>query len=123
LKSRSDVIVVGYIAEEDKDSKGQLELLAKTMHPEYVFGIINDSMLAEFECINMPGVAVYRISNGEKTNLPLVRDMDKMVAYLRKTARPLIVDLAFELLEGLLDVSRERTKTQSYPRTLTNRLL
>ena len=112
FKRTNDVVVVGYIAAEDKDSTGQFELLAKTMHPEYLFGITNDSALAKSERIDMPGVAVYKISNGEKNTLALVDDMDKMVINLKKTARPLIVDLAFELHEGLLDVSRQQTKSR-----------
>lgn len=112
FKRSSEAVVVGYIAAEDKDSKGQYELLAETMHPEYVFGITNDSALAKSECIDMPGVAVYKISDGEKNTLPVVDDMDRMVTNLRKTARPLIVNLASELHEGLLDVSRKQTKTR-----------
>jgi hypothetical protein len=101
----SDVVAVRYIVAEDKDSKGQFELLAKTMHPEYVFGITNDSAPAKFERIHMPRVAVYKVSDGEKNTLPLMDDTDEMVINLRKTARPLIIDFAFGLHEGLLDVS------------------
>ncbi len=36
--------------------------------------------------------------------------MEKMVANLKKTARPLIVDLAAELHESLSDVSREQAE-------------
>lgn len=112
FKRSSDVVAVGYIAAEDNDSKGHFELLAKTMHPEYVFGITDDSALAKLEGIDMPGVAVYKLSDGEKNSLPLMDDMDEMVANLRKTARPLIVDLASEIHEGLLDVSRQQMETR-----------
>lgn len=112
FKRSSDVVAVGYIAAEDKDSKGLFELLAKTMHPEYVFGITDDSALAKLEDIDMPGVAVYKVSDGEKNTLPLMDDVAEMVANLRKTARPLIVDLASERHEGLLDVSRQQMETR-----------
>lgn len=112
FKRSGEVVVVGYIAARDKDSKRLFELLAKTMHPEYVFAITNDSALAKSERIDMPRVTEHKISNGEKNTLPLVDDMDKMVTSLRKIARPLIVDLAPELHESLLDVSRKQTKTR-----------
>lgn len=110
LKRSSDVVAVGYIAAEAKDSKRQFELLAKTMHPEYVFGITSDSVLAKLEGIDMPEVAVYKVSDGEKNTLPLMDDMDEIVANLRKIARPLIVGLASELHKGILDVSWQQTE-------------
>ena len=99
--------MVGYIAAEDEDLQGEFELLAKTMHPEYVFGIAQDAALAELERIEIPAVAVYKSSDGELSTLSLMDDMEKLVANLRKTARPLIIDLVSELHEALLDVSQQ----------------
>ena len=117
FKMSSDVVVVGYIAAEDADSIGRFELLAKTIHPDYVFGITNDTTLAESEHIRMPGVAVYKSSYGEKNTLPLVDNMDGMITNLRKTARPLIINLAFGNHESLLDVS---LKMKHKPELLVN---
>ena len=75
------------------------------MHPEYVFGVTDDSALAKLERIDIPGIAVYKVADGEANTLPLIDDMDDMIDNLRMIARPLIVDLAHELHEGLLDVS------------------
>lgn len=108
FKKSSEVVVVGYVAAEDKASKELFELLAKTVHPEYVFGITDDSALARLEGVDVPGVAVYKASDGEKNTLPLENDMDEMVADLRKSARPLIVDLVYELHDNLLDVCRQQ---------------
>jgi len=105
FKQSSDVVVVGYVADEDTDSNAQFESLAKKMHPEYVFGITDDSTLAKYEDINVPGVAVYKPFDEEKDNLPLIPDIDQMITNLRKTARPLIIEVAPETHEDFLEVS------------------
>jgi protein disulfide-isomerase A1 len=105
FRRSSDVVAVGYIAAEDDRSKEKFGLLAQRMHPEYVFGVTDDSALADLERIDIPGIAVYKVADGETNTLPLIDDMDDMIDNLRMTARPLIVDLAHELHEGLLDVS------------------
>src|ERR1700761_5862165 len=51
FKKNSDVVVVGYVAADDEDSKAGFEALAKSMHPEYLFGVTNDPALADSECI------------------------------------------------------------------------
>jgi protein disulfide-isomerase A1 len=105
FKESSDVVVVGYVGSKDSGPQGQFELLAKTMHPEYLFGITNDSALAKSEHIDMPGVAIYSTYDGGKHALSLVDDVNEMATALRKSARPLIIDLTFELHDGYLDVS------------------
>jgi hypothetical protein len=118
FKRGGDAVAVGYIAAEDKESKRQFELLAKTIHPEYVFGFSDDPKLAKAEGIEMPRVVVYKDSDAEKNNLSLTDDLDDMVANLRFNARPLIVDLVFEIHEDLLDVSWQRAEPEGNQRVL-----
>ena len=110
FKNSSDAVVVGYIAAEDSSSKGQFELLASTMHPEYVFGISNDLTLAKLEQAYVPGLVVYIENDKERTALPLMDDLDEMVVNVRKAARPLIVDLVLEVHKNLLDVSGKQAE-------------
>ena len=110
FKNSSDAVVVGYIAAEDGSSKGQFELLASTMHPEYVFGVSNDLTLAKLEQVNVPGIVVYTENDNERNALPLMGDLDEMVANVRKAARPLIVDLVLEVHKNLLDVSGKQAE-------------
>ena len=103
----SAVVIVAYIATNDAGSREIYTTLAKLMHPEFVFGITNDSSLLQAGQTNLP-VAVYKSFGEELKFVHLVDDNHKMAMSLRKAAQPLIIDLTIELHEDFLDVSYKK---------------
>ncbi|KAH6002293.1 hypothetical protein HBI84_087160 [Parastagonospora nodorum] len=104
FKSSCDAVVVGYTGLEDPVSTAQFESLAKSMHPELVFGVTDDSALAQAEGIKTPAIVVYNNAADERGALPVTGDIDELKANIRKAALPLIVNLYPEIHEDLLDM-------------------
>jgi protein disulfide-isomerase A1 len=106
FKSSCDAVVVGYTGLEDPVSTAQFESLAKSMHPELVFGVTGDAALAQAEGVKTPAIVVYNNAADERGALPITGDLDELKGKIRKAALPLIVDLYPEIHEDLLDVSK-----------------
>lgn len=103
--SSSEVVVIAYISSEDAASTARFEALAKTLHPEVVFGMIDDADLARAENVTAPMVVVHNNSTDERCVLPLTADGEDMKASIRRAALPLVVELYPEIHDDLLDVS------------------
>lgn len=111
FKSSCDVVVVGYTDLEDHTSTAHFESLATAMHPELVFGVTDNTALAEAEGVNTPVLVVYNNAAHERRALPITSDTDQLKANLRKAALPLMVELYTEIHDNLLDVSKSLIST------------
>jgi hypothetical protein len=105
FKNSCNVVIVGYNVFDDSTTTAQFESLAKSMHPEFVFGITDDLALARVEEVYAPALVVYNNAADERCVLPIISDLDLLKAGIRKAALPLIVDLYPEIHDDLLDVS------------------
>jgi hypothetical protein len=105
FKNSCNVVIVGYTVFEDSNTTAKFESLAKSMHPELVFGITDDLALARAEDIHAPALVIYNNTANERCVLPNTSDLDQLKAGIRKAALPLIVDLYPEIHDDLLDVS------------------
>jgi hypothetical protein len=114
FKSSNDVVVVGYLTPDDKDSHEALSSLAEAMRADYLFGITHDSALANAEQVDMPGIAMYKAFDEGKKVLHLAHDIDQMSASLRAAARPLVIDFVSELHEDYLDVSQRNYRARQW---------
>jgi protein disulfide-isomerase A1 len=114
FKSSNDVVVVGYLTPDDKDSHEAFSSLAEAMRADYLFGITNDSALAKAEQVDMPGIAIYKAFDEGKKVLHLAHDIGQMSASLRAAARPLVIDFVSELHEDYLDVSQRNYRARKW---------
>jgi hypothetical protein len=98
-------VIIGYTDPENSTATTQFEALANAMHPEFVFGITDDTALAQADSVHAPAIVVCNNTADEGCVLPITGDLDELQASIRKASLPVIIDLHHEIHEDLLDVS------------------
>lgn len=104
FKRCSEVVVVGYTGSGDFTVSARFEALAKALHPEVVFGVIDDAENPLEEDISASVMVIYNNGADERSLLPIIEDHEEMKASIRSAALPLVVDLYHETHGDLLDV-------------------
>ncbi|KIX98210.1 uncharacterized protein Z520_06290 [Fonsecaea multimorphosa CBS 102226] len=98
LKSKSDVVVVGFFAPGDKDSREAFTSVAEALHEDYLFGITGDEDLARREQIAVPGIVLYKNFDEKKNILEMPSyDSRAISAFVKAASTPLVADFHPEL--------------------------
>jgi len=75
FKKANGVVVIGYLATDDKESHEKVLSLANAMRDDFLFGITSDEALANLERVSFPSLAVYKSFDDESrvsSNLPMI---------------------------------------------------
>ena len=105
FRAANDVVVIGFLAAEDRKSHDLFTILAMDLRDNFLFGVTSDETLAETEQIKTPSIVVYKTFEEEKNVLELSDDSNVMIALVKTASRPLIVEFRPELHDGYFDVS------------------
>jgi protein disulfide-isomerase A1 len=105
LRSKSDVVVVGYFASDDTFSHDAFTSVAEAMHEDYVFGITSDDTLAAREQINIPGIALYKTFDEEKNTFGPSHNVQAISTFIRAAGKPLTPEFHPEVYNRYVDVS------------------
>lgn len=101
----SEVVVVGYTAQNDDSSTQILEAVAEALHNEYLFGTVHDEVLARQEQVEMPGVVVYKDFDEGKKVLDGIASIDSVTNFVRNSAVPLVIEFLPETPRNVQNVS------------------
>jgi protein disulfide-isomerase A1 len=74
IKSIGSAVVVGAFLPGDDDSLEAFTSVAKTLHEDYIFGVLHDNLLAETEQISIPGITLYKAFDQERITLEPTSD-------------------------------------------------
>jgi protein disulfide-isomerase A1 len=103
FKTADKVVVVAYIAADDKASNETFTALAEANRDTYLFGGVNDAAVAEAEGIKAPAVVVYKsfdegknVFDGEKF------DQEAINEFVKASATPLIGEVGPETYSGYM---------------------
>lgn len=103
FKTADKVVVVAYIAADDKASNETFTALAEANRDTYLFGGVNDAALAEAEGVKAPAVVVYKsfdegkaVYDGEKF------DQDSINEFVKTAATPLVGEVGPETYSGYM---------------------
>jgi protein disulfide-isomerase A1 len=104
FKKANKVVIIGYLSPDDHESYEAFTSLAKDMKDDFLFGMTSDQSLIQTEKVKIPSLVVYKNFDEEKRIFHSMDDCTSMAAFVKESARPLIVEFLPELHEGYFNV-------------------
>ncbi|OAA42977.1 protein disulfide-isomerase [Beauveria brongniartii RCEF 3172] len=103
FKTADKVVVVAYIAEDDKTSADVFQTVAEKYRNEYLFGSVADAALAEAEDVKAPAVVLYKsFDEGKAIFKGKKFDADAIEEFAKNAATPLIGEIGPETYAGYM---------------------
>lgn len=96
FKKADKVVIVAYIAADDKASNETFTKTAEKLRDNYPFGASNDAALAEAEGVTAPAVVVYKSFDEGKAVFKEKFDVEAIEKFAKTAATPLIGEVGPE---------------------------
>ncbi|PFH62554.1 hypothetical protein XA68_13136 [Ophiocordyceps unilateralis] len=102
FKTADKVVVIAYIAADDKASNETFTTLANNLRDEYMFGGVNDDALAEAEGVKFPSVVLYKSFDEGKNNFEGKFEAEALEKFIKTSATPLVGEVGPETYAGYM---------------------
>jgi len=97
FKTSDKVVIVAYLAEDDKTSNETYTALAEKLRDTYLFGGVNDAAVAAAEGVKAPALVLYKQFDEGKAIFPGAKlDADEIEKFAKTAATPLIGEVGPE---------------------------
>ncbi|KAG6054857.1 hypothetical protein E4U17_003403 [Claviceps sp. LM77 group G4] len=90
FKTADKVVVVAYIAADDKASNETFASVAESLRDEYLFGGVNDAAVAEAEGVKFPSIVLYKDFDEGKNIFKEKFEVEAIQKFTKTAATPLI---------------------------------
>ena len=107
FKTLDQVVVVAYLAEDDKASNQTFTAIAEDLRDEYLFGGTNDPELAKSEGVDQPGIALYKEFDEKKDVFTSKFEDDTVREFIKTSSTPLVGVVGPETYSGYMSVCSE----------------
>lgn len=122
FKTTDKVVVVAFIAADDKASNQTFTALAESLRDEYIFGASNDASLAKAEGVKQPGIVLYKDFDEGKATFDKAFDEDGISKFIKTASTPLVGEVGPETYASYMGV-RTILKSTSKRNTNCSRLV
>lgn len=117
FKSMDKITIVGYFAEDDKESAEAYTSFAKSQRDNYLFGSSHDVSLASAEGVKQPSIILYKDFDEKKATYDGAVDAEPLLSWVKTASTPLVGEVGPETYSGYITVScRYPTHRPSYCR-------
>ncbi|KAF4587668.1 protein disulfide isomerase [Ophiocordyceps camponoti-floridani] len=96
FKTADKVVVIAYLAADDKESNASFSAVADSMRDEYMFGGVNDEALAEAEGVKFPSLVLYKSFDEGKNDFKGKFETDAIKDFIKTSATPLVGEVGPE---------------------------
>lgn len=90
FKTADKVVLVAYLAADDKDSNATFTAVAESLRESYLFGATSDPALAAAEGVTPPAIVIYKTFDEKKEVYPGKFISEDITTYANSAATPLI---------------------------------
>jgi protein disulfide-isomerase A1 len=105
FKTSDSVVLVAYIAADDKASNKAFSSVAGKLRDNYLFGSISDESAAEAEGVSQPAIVLYKTFDEGKNTFTKKFDEEAITKFAKAAATPLIGEVGPETYQGYMSVS------------------
>lgn len=105
FKTTDKVVVVAYIAADDKTSNQTYTTLAESLRDEYIFGATNDAALATAEGVKQPSIVLYKEFDEGKNIFSDAFQQEAISSFISTSSTPLVGEVGPETYAGYINVS------------------
>jgi protein disulfide-isomerase A1 len=96
FKTADKVVVVAYIAADDKASNETFTDVAEKLRDNYLFGGVNDAAVAEAEGVKFPSIVLYKSFDEGKNTFTEKFEVEAIEKFTKTSATPLIGEVGPE---------------------------
>ncbi|KAH0595320.1 hypothetical protein MHUMG1_07070 [Metarhizium humberi] len=96
FKTADKVVVVAYLAADDKASNETFTTVAEKLRDNYLFGGVNDAAVAEAEGVKFPSIVLYKSFDEGKNTYTEKFDAEAIEKFAKTAATPLIGEVGPE---------------------------
>jgi protein disulfide-isomerase A1 len=104
FKTTDKVVIVSYIAADDKTANQTYTTLAESLRDEYIFGASNDAALAKAEGVKQPGIVLYKEFDEGKNTFTDPFSEEAITAFIKTASTPLVGEVGPETYAGYMSV-------------------
>jgi protein disulfide-isomerase A1 len=104
FKTTDKVVVVAYIAADDKSSNQTYTALAESLRDEYIFGASNDAALAKAEGVKQPAIVLYKEFDEGKNTFTDTFTEEAVANFIKTASTPLVGEVGPETYAGYMGV-------------------
>lgn len=109
FKTTDNVVLVAYIAADDKTSNTTYSQVAELLRDDYIFGATNDVELATAAGVKQPAVVLYKTFDEGKAIFSEAFSEDGIVEFAKVASTPLVGEVGPETYAGYMAVSETMT--------------
>ena len=102
FKTADKVVLVAYVAADDKESNETFTKVAESLRDTYLFGGINDAAAAEAEGVKAPAIVLYKDFDEGKNTFSEKFEEEAIKAFAKTAATPLIGEVGPETYAGYM---------------------
>lgn len=102
FKTADKVVVIAYIAADDKASNETFTAVAESLRDDYLFGGVNDAAVAEAEGAKFPSIVLYKSFDEGKNEFKGKFDVDAIKEFAKTSATPLVGEVGPETYAGYM---------------------
>lgn len=102
FKSADKVVLVAYIAADDKASNETFNKVAESLRDTYLFGGVNDAALAEAEGVKAPAIVLYKAFDEGKNIFSEKFEEQAILDFAQVSSTPLIGEVGPETYSGYM---------------------
>ncbi|UKZ73112.1 hypothetical protein TrVFT333_000753 [Trichoderma virens FT-333] len=102
FKTADNVVLVAYIASDDKASNETFTAVANELRDTYLFGGINDAAVAKAEGVEFPSIVLYKNFDEGKNVFSEKFDADAIRSFAKVAATPLVGEVGPETYAGYM---------------------
>ncbi|EEY19776.1 disulfide-isomerase [Verticillium alfalfae VaMs.102] len=103
FKTADKVVLVAYIAADDKASNETFNKVAESLRDNYLFGGVNDAAVAEAEGVKAPAIVLYKSFDEGKTTFSDKFEVEAIEKFAKTSATPLIGEVGPETYSGYME--------------------
>ena len=109
FKTMDKIVIVGYVASDDKSANKSFTALAEAQRDTYLFGASNDVALAKNEGVKQPSVVLYKDFDEKKAVYDGKLEEEAILKWVKTASTPLVGELGPETYSMYMAVSYGRT--------------
>jgi protein disulfide-isomerase A1 len=102
FKTADKVVLVAYVAADDKASNETFTKVAESLRDSYLFGGVADAAVAEAEGVTAPAIVLYKAFDEGKNVFSAKFDEDAIKEFAQTAATPLIGEVGPETYSGYM---------------------
>lgn len=106
FKTTDDVVLVAYIAADDKTSNQTYSSVAELLRDDYIFGATSDAELASAAGVKQPAIVLYKTFDEGKDTFSETFAEDAIVQFTKTASTPLVGEVGPETYAGYMSVSK-----------------